>query len=161
MTQSVLFHGTTEEYLNNPFRQFYDLPRYWTTCPFDALGHSEKSTKRYGSNMAVISLADYPEGNFAKAESVGGICGDIKWYHLELHLKHEEVKSKVGRYCLKAKKIKGMAVKNLVQFIEEHFKKEHDHLDSLKAMKYWGLIFPGVQVQIPGYHHLQEKPKRA
>ncbi len=145
----TLYHGDNEFYLNNPFRGD-DLPTNWTTCPLDAISFAYGSAKRHSSEMAVLSFLDYPAGNFVHVESTGGNCGDIEWYHLVMPVRADA-----------RRRVKKYDQKDLAKFVEEHFDEKHDHLDSLKAMKYWDLIFPDRPVQEPGYYRIQEKPRKA
>ena len=161
MDKRILFHGTTESYLKERFRQLWDLPANWTSCPLDALNHSHNSSRRHNSKLAVISLSDYPDHHFYKEAAGGGHCTDVDWYTLRMPIDSVQVERSIGVYCLDAREIKGRAVKDLATFVKEHFDEKHDHLDSLKAMNYRNLIFPGKPIPVPNSYYLREKPKRA
>lgn len=157
-----LFHGTTEESLKEKFRPIWDLPANWTSCPLDALSHSYSAALRERpAKLAVITISDYSKGHFLDAETLHRDCGEIKWKSLDRPFVHGEVERKVQIYCLTTQEIKGKTVKDLAAFVKEHFDEKHNHLDSLKAMKYWDLIFPDSLVQELGFYQLQRKPKRA
>ena len=76
MSKRILFHGTNEARLNERFRQICDLPANWTSCPLDALNHSNNSSRRHGSKIAVLS---YPASvHLMLVQHISGSKDNIK-----------------------------------------------------------------------------------
>lgn len=124
MTKKGLFSGTNEIYIAQ--RGVY--PDKWTTCPFDALNHSERSARRFNCKMAVVA---YPvlDNHFRKTDlAIGGICKHIEWYFLIMpFVGKDEARIKVYREA------------DLKNFVDEFFNQEEK--ESLNAMKYYERIY--------------------
>lgn len=135
MNKKILFNGNNEAYLGGLTGQAY-LPDNWTTCPFDALNHSERSAKRHGSKMAILAYTKGPDNKFRVMDTaVGCRSCDVDWYIMRTPLCSREEKDRV---------VKLYSESDLANFVNEFFDEEHK--ESLGAMKYYDKIFPGKTI---------------
>lgn len=133
----ILFNGNNEAYLKMIAGQAY-LPDKWTTCPKDALDNSDKIARRYKSKMAVLVYTNGLDGRFRLMDTnIGCTSCEVNWYVMNRPLASRKERERL---------VKEYSEKDLAEFVKMYFNEEH--LASLKAMKYWDLIFPGKSIDI-------------
>ena len=145
MKNKPIFSGTNEAYVKL-LASYADVSSNWTTSPYDALTHSERSAKRYGSRMAVLCYLPGLDKHFRRIDTrIGGrVDGDnldIEWYFMNTPFADRREKEE---------KVRIYTQNQLRAFVEEHF--TGDQKDSLRIMKYYETIFgvtaPGLQLRL-------------